>query len=337
MTGFVIQDNLNSKNIFQQDTFKQLSDSVTFRKHVNYDSNQLFENIPAALKANPVIHDSLTVCSRNNTVNVTFYETNNVISQIDKIPTDRFPFNFVEINRHQREKDMAILIKHLKDGQELTSKVFHDDWIMIIILMSAFLYGLIRTLPVNMFQGLLKFILLRGIHETVARDLGGLFYWQSTLFNFASFLNINTFTYFSFLQFDIIPEGINKFYVWIISLGIIITSLTIRHIVCVLTGNISGENEAFREYLAGIYQSYRLAGIISFIFVILISYTFILPEKVFFITGFSMIILIYFIRLIRLLIIFINRHISIFYLILYICALEILPVVILLKYFTGLG
>ena len=46
--------------------------------------------------------------------------------------------------------------------------------------------------------------------------------------------------------------------------------------------------------------------------------------------------LMYSIRVIRLLIIFLNRNISIFYLILYLCALEILPVLIVVKYFTGL-
>jgi hypothetical protein len=44
----------------------------------------------------------------------------------------------------------------------------------------------------------------------------------------------------------------------------------------------------------------------------------------------------YLIRVIRLIIIFLNRNISIFYLILYLCALEILPVLIVIKYFTGL-
>jgi len=41
-------------------------------------------------------------------------------------------------------------------------------------------------------------------------------------------------------------------------------------------------------------------------------------------------------RIIKLFSIFLNRNISILYLILYLCALELLPVVVLIKYFAGL-
>ena len=54
------------------------------------------------------------------------------------------------------------------------------------------------------------------------------------------------------------------------------------------------------------------------------------------IAGIIIIGLMYLIRVVRLLIIFLNRNISIFYLILYLCALEILPGLIIVKYFTGL-
>ncbi len=46
--------------------------------------------------------------------------------------------------------------------------------------------------------------------------------------------------------------------------------------------------------------------------------------------------ILYLIRVLRLFVIFINRNISILYLILYLCALEILPILISVKYISGL-
>ena len=98
----------------------------------------------------------------------------------------------------------------------------------------------------------------------------------------------------------------------------------------------SEEQEVFRQYLLGIYQSYRIGALFLFGIIILMSYTMILPVRDYIILGIIIIGLMYLIRVVRLLIIFLNRNISIFYLILYLCALEILPGLIIVKYFTGL-
>jgi hypothetical protein len=178
--------------------------------------------------------------------------------------------------------------------------------------------------------------LFRGINDPFSRDIGGLFHWQSTILNLISFLIIALFSYSAASYNDFIPFGIKGIVFWFISLGIIITAITLRHMVCIITGNASGEKEVFREYLLGVYQSYRLSALFLFVLIILMSYTVFFSAKVYFISGIIVIGLMYLIRVIRLFIIFINQNISIFYLILYLCALEILPVVISVKYFTGL-
>jgi hypothetical protein len=99
---------------------------------------------------------------------------------------------------------------------------------------------------------------------------------------------------------------------------------------------MSGERDVFREYVIGVYQSYRISAMILLVIVVLLSYTILMPVKVYFTAGIIAFFIIYSIRVVRLLIIFINRKLSIFYLILYLCALEILPVGITVKYFTGL-
>jgi hypothetical protein len=98
----------------------------------------------------------------------------------------------------------------------------------------------------------------------------------------------------------------------------------------------SDSQDVFREYLISVYQSYRFSAVFLFIIIILIFYTSLIAVGDLIIAGLIIVGIMYLIRVIRLLIIFINRSISIFYLILYLCALEILPVLIIAKYFTGL-
>jgi hypothetical protein len=329
----IIQDTIKQTNILKQDTLKQLSDSTSQKKYLKPEITQVHTTVSRDIL---IGKDSLAIGRGSSIDDFTFYNTKNFITQINKTVVDRFPFTFIELDRSQQKEKKTSLMNHLKDGQEIPASSFHNDWIISVILMSAFIYAVIRTFSVNVFQGLLKFVFFRGINETVLHDLDGLFYWQSTLFNLASFLNISVFGYFMALHFDLIPYGISGIYFWIFSLVVIIAGLTIRHLLCLMVGNLSGEKETFRKYIVIIYQSYRLAGLISFVLVILITFTVILPEEIYFTTGYYLILTIYFIRVLRLLFIFINRHISIFYLILYLCALEILPVVILFKYFNGL-
>jgi Domain of unknown function (DUF4271) len=307
---------------------------------ISYSDTQqdtVTHKIASALKTTGIdFIDTTSVCCRNNIADITFYDSNNVVTKIESGSSNRFPFPFTEKNKQIQTEARASLIRHLKSGQELPTQQLHDDWIIGIILIAAFLYSLIRTKSKSMFPGVTRFFLLRGINDPSSRDIGGLFHWQSTILNLISFQIIGLFAYCAASYYDFIPSGIRGIIFWLISIGIIISVVTLRHIVCVITGNASEEKEVFMEYLIGVYQSYRFSALFLFVLIILMTYTMLFPFRVYFISGIIVLGIMYLIRVTRLMIIFINRNISIFYLILYLCALEILPVLISVKYFTGL-
>jgi hypothetical protein len=280
--------------------------------------------------------DTTSTCVRNRIADITFSDSSGIIYQIDGSHLQDFPYLFTEINRKISEEIRADLVKHLRSGNDLPSDPFHNDWILPVILFSVFIYGTIKGESAKFFRAILKFISLRGINETTSRDIGSFFQWQSTLFNLASFINISLFGFIISVWYDIFPFDISSVVYWLILFFLIISAFTFRHLICTATGNMSGEKEVFREYLLGVYQAYRLAGLLMLILTTLILYTSFMPVNTLIYIGFSLIALIYLIRVIHLFLIFINRHVSIFYLILYLCALEILPVVILVKYVTGL-
>jgi hypothetical protein len=149
-------------------------------------------------------------------------------------------------------------------------------------------------------------------------------------------LILGLFGYSVAAYYELIPEGYKGIVIWLIAMGIISVAVTLRHIVCFLTGIASDSQDVFREYLISVYQSYRFSAVFLSIIIIMIFYASIIAVGDLIIAGLIIVGIMYLIRVIRLFVIFINRSISIFYLILYLCALEILPVLIIAKYFTGL-
>jgi len=280
--------------------------------------------------------DTTSVCLRNSIADITFHDSVNVLTTLDPSLINRFPVTFIENNQRREMAAKAILLKHLKTGQILPEKPFNADWIILIILSAAFLYSLIRNSSKSLLPEVSKFFLFRGINDSLSRDIGGIFNWQSVILSFVSFIAFSLFGYCAAEIFNLIPQGISSIIIWLIFTGIIIVAVILRHIACIITGFVSGKSDIFREYLYGVYQSYRFGALALYFFVIIILYTNVFSARGSVITGLIVVGLIYLIRISRLLIIFMNRNISIFYLILYLCALEILPVLISVKYFTGL-
>jgi hypothetical protein len=311
-------DSLIVKNV-------QVRDSVK-HKSIIHPILPLFDN-----------SDTSSVCARNSITDITFYDHDNFVFEIGKRHFKQFPFIFTEKVREKEAQERIFLIKHLKNGTDLPPMPFHTDWMIIVLLTSAFLFSLVKRTSGNLSTGFTKFFTFRGVTEPVSRDIGGLFYWQSTIMNLVSFLIIGLFCYSASEYYRLIPIGSKGIIIWLISIGIISLAVTLRHLTCLITGAVSGEQEVFREYLLSIYQSYRFGAIFLSAIIILITYTRILPVNDLIISGIVILGIMYLIRVIRLLIIFLNRNISIFYLILYLCALEILPVLIVVKYFTGLA
>ncbi len=341
ITSFTTQDTIKPQLVIRINTDKLIPDSV-FRKldeapaHIKYiDSLRLTRKISTAFPK-ITITDTTSVCSRNSIADVTFSDSLGLARNLQPFPRGQFPIQYAENTGTVSNDHTLTIIQPLKEGVLLPEKPLHHDWIIGTIFISAFLWLVVRTTTRSMFTDLTRFLLFRGVNESSSRDTGSLFYWQSTILNFVSFLVIGLFGYCIAAYYNLLPEGIKPFLFMLLSLGIVIFSITSRHFICLAAGNLSSETEAFNEYLMTIYQSYRFSSILIFVILVCLVYTIILPPQVYFIAGAIVLIIFYLYRITRLFLIFTRRNISILYLILYLCALEILPVLILLKYTTGL-
>jgi Domain of unknown function (DUF4271) len=339
ITGFEIQDTIRPKLVIRINTERLLPDSV-FRKldevpaYIrNTESGKIKKKISALPEVS--ITDTTSICTRNSIADFTFYDSQSFIRNLNQLPPVFFPYQFAEKGLPVTHEQRITIISNLKDGRSLPQKLIHHDWIIATIFLIAYLWLIVRTTSRSVFHELTRFILFRGINESLAHDTGSLFTWQSTILNSISFIVLGLFVNCAAEWYDFIPSGISPFLFMLISLVAVIIAITFRHFICLAAGNLSGESEAFNEYLINVYLSYRFSSVIVFAVVILLVYTVILPPQVFFISGAIVLIIFYLMRVFRLFLIFMKRNISVLYLILYLCALEILPVLILVKYFTG--
>jgi hypothetical protein len=284
----------------------------------------------------PEIVDTTSVCQRNSIVDISFYFPENIVSSGKLDAMNRFPFEFTERNQVAEAVKKEILVKQLKPGKDLQLQSMHDDWIIIILAVALFLFSLVRATSKSLITNVSRFFLFRTISNPLKSKSTALAQWQSILLNLISFNIISLFLY-CFASFNqILPAGLSKPLVWLIILAVIMISAGIRYVVCIMTGQLSGTAGIFREYLFGVFQAYRFGALFLFMLILLICYTLFFPANAGFVAGVVIMGLLYLIRVFRLFIIFLNSNISIFYLILYLCALEILPVLVIIKYISGL-
>jgi hypothetical protein len=280
--------------------------------------------------------DTTTLCIRGSIADINFQDSTGILTTLYSSHQDDFPFLFTEKNRIIDAKEITNLVNHLKPGNEVPAPLLHNDWIIFVIFAATILFSLIRKSSVNFIAELEKFFLFRGIGEPSSKDIGGLFNWDSTIKNLLSFLSLGLFGFIAATHYDVIPPALPPLVAWLLIVLIIITMVTLRHIVCILAAFISDSRDTFNEYILSIYQFYRFSAFFILILSVLVIYTKVLPEEICFIAGLIAVGCMYLIRVLRLLFIFLNRGISLFYLILYLCALEILPVIISIKYISGL-
>lgn len=335
-----IQDTIGTRLVIRIDPGGLLSDSVFKKMDLapGYlkaaDSSLIQKKVKAPERV--LITDTISVCGRNSIADVTFYEPD-ILKEIRYYPAGRIGYDREkEYKSHENNSSNTILILNLKDGEKVPSNIQNTDIVIVLIFISAFLFLYARSTMRNFVSDIRRFFFFRGINESASRDISTLFSWQSTLLNFISFLIIALFAFSSVAYYGLKPPWMYSYLLILLMFAIVVFAITMRHFICVTTGNLSGNSDVFNEYLVNVYNSYRFSAIILFILIILMNYTFLLPVRQSLIAGFVSLAIIYFFRITRLLLIFIRRDISILYLILYLCALEILPVLILIRYFEGL-
>lgn len=337
ISGINVQDTLKPAFVVRINTDNLISDSVFEKITIREDTAPPVKLIrrEKVKSADPkFFSDTTFLAFRNKISDVTFYDSTNFIRTLDpgsiKIVPQGFP-----VAAEARRDSVSIMSDNKAEGWPIPENTIRNDWLTIFIIAIALLYVLVKKATRPFLHEAGRFFLMRGIAEHPAYGKGSLFHRDSIILNFISFLIISLFIFYIASCSDLIPGDMSALSVITLAFLGISAALTTRHLICSATGVLSGKTDVFKEYIASIYMTYRFFALPAFFFVVLIAYTPLSRPEIIVSTGIILFLLIYLYRVIRLFLIFIKRNFSIFYFILYLCALEILPALIILKLTAG--
>ncbi len=212
----------------------------------------------------------------------------------------------------------------------------NNDWLVFVLLLLLMLYILIERNR----QSYLFYIAGKGLAVTVDRI--SLKYWKtrnrnlSFLLTIAFIINISLLIVYClrFWNLSFINADIRIQFILIICLvsGYVI----IKTIIYKLIGYLLDINDIIKEYLSNKYLQFQIYGVILFPFSCLILFISEHFKLLLIIIVLFILISIHITSILRAISIFTFHKFSKFYMILYLCALEILPILIVGKLFYSL-
>ena len=235
---------------------------------------------------------------------------------------------------------ITVFVHHFLFGFQLIAESipedpFREDWILALTVTPIFLYliavatekQLITVLARTVFNNRYAFAQFR--NKSNARLLTGF------VLGIVTMINISTFLYFVGVTFDIRFFGLSGPLLWCFTFGIVGVSALFRYTVSVIAGELTGSRKLFDEYYYNISRFYMFLSVILLFINFLIPYLVIIPDIFFIVFSCVLLALLLILRIIRLSSIILRRSFSLLYMILYLCALEITPVLIFIKYLSG--
>ena len=157
------------------------------------------------------------------------------------------------------------------------------------------------------------------------------------LFNILYLISTGLYSYLLMSYYSWFPMGIKGFRLFLAVTGFIAGLMIIRYIALKLTGYIFKCKELFDEYLFQLFLFSKLTGLVLVPFIFAIAYSRGITETVIVYASYAAIALVFILRIARSLRFIFKNAVLLFYLILYLCTLEILPVLVIVKLILSLA
>jgi len=221
------------------------------------------------------------------------------------------------------------------EGLPIGEGAWSADWLFYVLVLPLLLYALViyhERYPAIWLSKVVysnRFASNAYRNRTYGRQLG------HSLLLLISLISLSTFCYFMEVKFELYFFGLERIALWFFNLGILSASVLGRFIILLLLGKITGTKDAFNEYGFNIAQFYKFLSVPLLLINFFIPYLESLPDIVLIIIALLFMSSVLIIRLLRLASIFIKSRFSLFYYILYLCALEFTPVMVFIKYLSG--
>jgi hypothetical protein len=211
-----------------------------------------------------------------------------------------------------------------------------QDWLLGIFLLLTLLFIWIRIFYGKFFSTLANALISFQISAKLFREKNVLLHRVSIVLDFIYILVLSVFIFEVAVHFGLVEAEITPFNLFLIFLNIAILYTLLRIAVLRITGNLFQNRSTFMEYIHNTFVINKGTGIALFPVVIMAHY---LPESLVepvIVLGMMIFAAAFIFKGIRAYQIIIRKDIILFYLILYFCTLEILPLLLGFKFVISL-
>ena len=204
------------------------------------------------------------------------------------------------------------------------------DWLTLLLLVALVLFASVRTIwskyVVSLFQSVVNYATsIRMFQEKNTSVIQGAFQLDLLFY-----LIFSAFT-FQLVRFFNINLPFSNLKLFLFSIGLILSYFLFKKLIYRVIGFLIEKNSETAEYVFNMNNFTRVAGIVLFPVVTVIAFYPFSNLHVPVTTGIILVAAIYFLLIIRGFVILFRKQFSIFYLFLYFCTLEFLPLILLYK------
>ena len=204
-------------------------------------------------------------------------------------------------------------------------------WQTVVLIGSILLLGMAKAFSKNRFKQAIKALFNNAVSQEIVREEKVFFHRSNVLFTIIHLLSTSLFLYHIKEIINVSPG--NNFLFFLLIVGFLVVVYIIKYIFSQVLFYILNDTHTASEYIFNVSLYNNLLGVVL-IPILCVTYFSSLDFNIIFTYIASpLILLIFILRLIRLYAIGISKGISYFYIFLYICTLEILPLVVLFRIF----
>jgi hypothetical protein len=218
-------------------------------------------------------------------------------------------------------------------GQPVPEGILNSDFSLGMLSVSLVLFTVLYAFARKLITASFLSLGLKRQHETPSLHSSVTITWPPLALNLFTLLNVSLFAVIAAVYTGALPpmpDG-EMIKTTALCLAGFAGILLFRHTTCIIVASVTWQKKLFMEYVSVVYSTWFIAALFYFVLSSIILFVPLKTPDTIVYAGAALTVFLLFLRTIRLLNIFIVRRVPILYFILYLCALEVLPVLIVLK------
>ena len=224
------------------------------------------------------------------------------------------------------------------ESLEWTEKiqVHHPAWLFITLFILLGFYAWIKIYYGSILMQSIQASVSFQVATRIFKDNSILQKQLDNILYIFYFLSAGFLLYMTEIRFGLEPYGISGIILYLFNLALLVMVFMGRVVVVSAAGLFFNRTRIYREYLYNIFIFNKLIGLSASPLLLFVIYTRGVLMEVFQWITIAAISAILIMRLIRGVVFSLKKNVSIFYIILYLCALEIAPLILLYRWLEGI-